>query len=60
MDETRTLAKWVVETGYEQLPQGLPEELRVALLDAVCAGFVGTMQPAGRAMLKLAREFIVL
>ena len=53
MDETRTLAKWVVETGYEQLPQGLPEELRVALLDAVCAGFVGTMQPAGRAMLKL-------
>ena len=45
MRETRTLAQFAVETHFHDLPGGLIEECKIAVLDALAAGFIGTAQP---------------
>lgn len=45
MHETRILAQFVADTRYHDLPDGLVEECKIAVLDALAAGFVGTAQP---------------
>jgi 2-methylcitrate dehydratase PrpD len=45
MRETRTLAEFAVETHFHDLPDGLIEECKIAVLDALAAGFIGTTLP---------------
>src|SRR5215831_6602986 len=45
MNETRALARFVAETQFTGLPGGLVENCKIAVLDALGAGFVGTRQP---------------
>jgi len=42
MQETRLLAQFVVETSFRDLPDTLIEECRIAVLDTLAAGFIGT------------------
>jgi 2-methylcitrate dehydratase PrpD len=54
MHETRTLAQFAVETSFRDFPAGLVEECKIAVLDALAAGFIGTAQPwAGRILAML-------
>src|SRR5438552_3446084 len=41
MNETRTLARFVADTRFADLPRGLVENCKIAVLDALGAGFVG-------------------
>src|SRR5438552_3510017 len=45
MNETRTLARFVVETRFADLPTRLVDKCKIAVLDAIGAGFVGSVQP---------------
>src|SRR2546426_8722149 len=45
MNETRTLARFVVETRLADLPTRLVDNCKIAVLDAIGAGFVGSVQP---------------
>src|SRR5262244_4268675 len=45
MNETRALAGFVAESQFADLPGGLVENCKIAVLDALGAGFVGTRQP---------------
>src|SRR5499426_3218512 len=45
MNETRALARFVMEARFADLPSGLVENCKIAVLDALGAGFVGTRQP---------------
>jgi 2-methylcitrate dehydratase PrpD len=55
MHETRTLAQFVVETRFQDLPAGLVEECKIAVLDALAAGFIGTVQPWSQRALAMLR-----
>jgi 2-methylcitrate dehydratase PrpD len=55
MHETRTLAQFIVETGFQDLPPGLVEECKIAVLDALAAGFIGTVQPWSQRALAMLR-----
>ena len=48
MDETRTLARFVAQARFDDLPRGLVENCTIAVLDAFAAGFVGSVQPWAR------------
>ena len=41
---------------FDELPTALVDQLWIVVLDAICAGFVGTIQPAARTVLALARD----
>ncbi|HTY78133.1 MAG TPA: MmgE/PrpD family protein [Candidatus Bathyarchaeia archaeon] len=56
MNETRALARFVAETGFDDLPRGLVENCKIALLDALGAGFVGTAQPWARRIVAVVRD----
>ena len=45
MNETRTLARFVAETTFTDLPRRLVENLKITVLDTVGAALVGTRQP---------------
>jgi 2-methylcitrate dehydratase PrpD len=45
MNETRRLARFVVETQFADFPTGLVENCKITVLDAIGAGFVGSVQP---------------
>src|SRR5713101_5106977 len=45
MNETREIAKFVEETNYEDIPPGVIDEFKIFVLDAIAAGFIGSMQP---------------
>lgn len=45
MHETRKLAQFVAQTQFADLPPSLVADLKLTVLDAVGAGFVGTVQP---------------
>jgi 2-methylcitrate dehydratase PrpD len=45
MGETRTLARFVADTRFTDLPGGLVDNCKIAVLDALGAGFVGSVQP---------------
>ncbi|HXJ84076.1 MAG TPA: MmgE/PrpD family protein [Candidatus Methylomirabilis sp.] len=48
MNETRALARFVVDTRFSDLPTGLVENCKIGVLDAIGAGFVGSVQPWAR------------
>jgi len=45
MNETRTLARFVAETTFTDLPRRLVENLKITVLDTFGAALVGTRQP---------------
>ena len=56
MHETRTLAQFVAQTQFTDLPPSLVEECKIAVLDTFGAGFVGSMQPWAQMVVKMVRE----
>jgi 2-methylcitrate dehydratase PrpD len=56
MHETRTLAQFVRETRYEDLPASLIDDGKIATLDTVGAAFVGTAQPWARTMVAMVHD----
>src|SRR6185503_5211832 len=55
MNETRTLAAFVADTRFADLPAGLVDNCKIAVLDAIGAGFVGSVQPWSRRIVAVAR-----
>src|SRR5437899_8676547 len=55
MNETRTLARFVVETRFADLPTRLADNCKIAVLDAIGAGFVGSVQPCARRIVSMVR-----
>jgi 2-methylcitrate dehydratase PrpD len=53
MNETRTLARFVADTRFADLPAGLVASCKIAVLDALGAGFVGSLQPWTRKILSV-------
>jgi 2-methylcitrate dehydratase PrpD len=56
MHETRTLATFVADTQFVDLPPGLVEDLKIIVLDTFGAGFIGTAQPWARMVVEMVRE----
>jgi 2-methylcitrate dehydratase PrpD len=56
MNETRRLAEFVAETGYEDLPGEVVEATRVYILDNLASGFVGSLTPWADMVAGLAQE----
>src|SRR5438093_5943497 len=56
MEPTRQLARFVAETGYQDLPAELVERAKVYLLDNLAAGFVGAVQPWSLMVASLAQD----
>jgi 2-methylcitrate dehydratase PrpD len=56
MHETRTLATFVADTQFVDLPPGLVEDLKIIVLDTFAAGFIGTAQPWARMVAEMVRE----
>jgi 2-methylcitrate dehydratase PrpD len=55
MNETRTLARFVVETRFTDLPRALVDSCKIAVLDAIGAGFVGAVQPWAQRIVAVVR-----
>jgi 2-methylcitrate dehydratase PrpD len=53
MSETRTLARFVVDTRFDDLPRGLVENLKLTVLDTFAAAFVGSRQPWAQRIVKV-------
>jgi 2-methylcitrate dehydratase PrpD len=56
MQATRTLAQFVADTRYADLPAGLVAECRIAVLDAFAAAFVGSSLPWAQRVVDMVRE----
>src|SRR5881398_1991965 len=56
MNETRTLARFVAETRFTDLPRGLVDSCKIAVLDALGAGFVGAVQPWAQRIVSVVRS----
>jgi 2-methylcitrate dehydratase PrpD len=56
MQETQTLAKFVADTGYADLPASLIAECRIATLDVFAAAFVGSSMPWARQVVAMVHE----
>jgi 2-methylcitrate dehydratase PrpD len=55
MGETRTLARFVLDTRFTDLPRRLVDNCKIAVLDALGAGFVGALQPWTTRILSVVR-----
>jgi 2-methylcitrate dehydratase PrpD len=55
MNETRTLARFVVETQFTHLPRSLVDNCKIAVLDAIGAGLVGAQQPWAQRIVAVVR-----
>ena len=55
MNETRTLARFVADTRFDDLPRGLVDNLKLTVLDTFAAAFVGAMQPWAQRIVKVVR-----
>jgi len=55
MHETRTLAQFVAQIQYADLPASLIDECKIAVLDTFAAGFVGALQPWAQRVVELVR-----
>ena len=55
MTQTRVLARFVAETRFADLPRGLVANCKIAVLDALAAGFVGTVQPWAQRIVSVVR-----
>ena len=56
MNETRTLARFVAQTNFGDLPRGLVDNLKLTVLDTFAAGFVGSLQPWARRIVAVVRR----
>ena len=56
MDETRTLARFVAETTFANLPRRLVENLTITVLDTFAAALVGTRQPWAQRIVAVAED----
>ena len=52
MQATQTLATFVAETRYADLPASLVAECKIATLDAFAAAFVGSSLPWAQARIR--------
>src|SRR5215475_6355042 len=55
MNETRTLARFVAETTFADLPRRLVENLTITVLDTLGAALVGTRQPWAQRIVAVTR-----
>jgi 2-methylcitrate dehydratase PrpD len=55
MDETRTLARFVAQTRFTDLPRALVDNCKLTVLDTFAAGFVGSVQPWARRIVAVVR-----
>ena len=55
MNETRTLARFVAQTRFTDLPRGLVDNCKITVLDALGAGFVGAVQPWAQRIVAVVR-----
>lgn len=53
MHETQTLARFVTDTTFSDLPSGLVDECKIAVLDTLAAGYIGTAQPWAQQLLSV-------
>src|SRR4051794_31339482 len=56
MSATRTLANFVAETGYADLPRTLVDECKIATLDAFAAAFIGSSLPWAQRVVEMVGE----
>jgi 2-methylcitrate dehydratase PrpD len=56
MNETRALARFAAETGFADLPRTLVDNCKIAVLDALAAGFVGAVQPWAQRIVAVVRD----
>jgi 2-methylcitrate dehydratase MmgE/PrpD-like protein len=56
MHETQTLAQFVADTQYTELPPTLVTDCKIIILDTIAAGFMGAVQPWARMVLAVVRE----
>lgn len=56
MHETRTLAQFAAQTQFTDLPASLVHDCKIMVLDALGAGFVGTMQPWAQRAVAMVRD----
>jgi len=56
MNETRELARFAAETGFADLPRTLVDNCKIAVLDALAAGFVGAVQPWAQRIVAVVRD----
>src|SRR5438067_12707821 len=55
MNETRTLARFVADTKFTDLPRRLVENLKITVLDTFGAALVGTRQPWAQRIVAVAK-----
>ena len=55
MHETRTLAQFVAQIQFADLPSSLIDECKIAVLDTFAAGFVWALQPWAQRVVELVR-----
>jgi 2-methylcitrate dehydratase PrpD len=55
MNETRTLAQFVAQTKFTDLPRRLVDNLKITILDTLGAAFVGSVQPWAQRILAMAQ-----
>ncbi len=55
MQETRALARFVADTRFADLPARLVDNCKITVLDAIGAGFVGSVQPWARRIVSVIR-----
>ncbi|MBI2985165.1 MAG: MmgE/PrpD family protein [Deltaproteobacteria bacterium] len=55
MNETREIARFVYGTKYEDLPPDLVGEFKIFVLDALGAGFIGSLQPWAKMVIEMVR-----
>lgn len=56
MHETRTLAQFVVQTEFADLPSDLVEDCKLTVLDTFGAAFVGAAQPWAQSVVEMVRS----
>jgi 2-methylcitrate dehydratase PrpD len=57
MHETRTLAQFVAQTQFTDLPARLVDDCKIMVLDTFGAGFVGAMQPWAQRAVAMVGDF---
>jgi 2-methylcitrate dehydratase PrpD len=55
MNETRTLARFVAQTKFSDLPRRLVDDCKITVLDTFGAGFVGAVQPWAQRIVAVVR-----
>src|SRR6266540_1962688 len=53
MNETHTLARFVVRTRFDDLPPALVAHCKIGVLDTLAAAFVGSVQPWARRIVEV-------